>query len=193
MFAYDISGVQCVICSLVLAYYLTRLIWNLAFGQGHNRHVQHGLASSLHHPLNLVSDTVIPPLCLWSIKTDLTFLSQSRRVLTIMTTNHDSSYHYIIVGAGIAGVVVAARLHEKIPSASILLVEAGGNESDFELANVQSPLPRSGALGSTTPTTQSLRNTSATGRQGLAGHAFSGGGAINVGGWSRGAAAGWRA
>jgi cation diffusion facilitator CzcD-associated flavoprotein CzcO len=42
-----------------------------------------------------------------------------------MVVGEASSFDYIIVGAGPSGVVVAARLREKIPSASILLVEAG--------------------------------------------------------------------
>lgn len=40
-------------------------------------------------------------------------------------TPNPSSYDYIVVGGGIGGCVVASRLHEKLPEASILLLEAG--------------------------------------------------------------------
>jgi choline dehydrogenase-like flavoprotein len=36
-----------------------------------------------------------------------------------------SQYHYIIIGGGIAGSVLASRLHESLPHLSILLIEAG--------------------------------------------------------------------
>jgi len=44
------------------------------------------------------------------------------------------SFYYITVGAGISDVVVAARLREKIHSASILPVEAGKDETISEVA-----------------------------------------------------------
>lgn len=44
-----------------------------------------------------------------------------------------TQYHYIIVGAGIAGCVVASRLHERLPHLSILLIEAGKDVSDNPL------------------------------------------------------------
>ena len=40
-----------------------------------------------------------------------------------------AEYDYIIVGGGSAGCALAARLAEKLPLKSILLVDAGGDES----------------------------------------------------------------
>ncbi|KAJ5591279.1 GMC oxidoreductase [Penicillium hetheringtonii] len=42
-----------------------------------------------------------------------------------MTNFSAASYDYIVVGGGIGGCVVASRLREKLPDASILLLEAG--------------------------------------------------------------------
>jgi len=36
-----------------------------------------------------------------------------------------NGYDYIVIGGGLAGCVVASRLHERIPSLSILVIEAG--------------------------------------------------------------------
>ena len=42
-------------------------------------------------------------------------------------------YDFIVVGGGIGGATLASRLHEKLPSHSILLIEAGPDVSEHPL------------------------------------------------------------
>ncbi|ESZ93963.1 hypothetical protein SBOR_5666 [Sclerotinia borealis F-4128] len=98
-----------------------------------------------------------------------------------------SNYHYIIIGGGIAGSVVASRLHEKHPSLSILLIEAGPDVSDNPLVtdSANGPFLVGSELdwGYSTVPQRHLNNRALPNN---AGKALGGGSAINAGGWIRG-------
>jgi choline dehydrogenase-like flavoprotein len=101
-----------------------------------------------------------------------------------------SSFDYIIVGAGPSGIVVAARLKQKIPSASILLLEAGKDETGFELAkHIKYIGPvRGSRIDWNFDTVPQKHLEGRPIKKAFAGYALSGGGALNVGGWTRGPA-----
>lgn len=98
-------------------------------------------------------------------------------------------YGYIIVGAGPSGCVLSHRLHRAFPSASILLIEAGGDSMKYEFALTAAgfPLTRGSDLDWFYDTVPQKylggRVLKAWGGKGLGG-----GGAINAGGWTRGPA-----
>ena len=97
-------------------------------------------------------------------------------------------YDYIIVGGGLAGCVVASRLHQGDPSKSILLVERGPDEQKHPLITnpVAAPLiPLATELVSkydTVPQAGLAHRSILT----LAGNILSGSSAVNYGMWSRG-------
>jgi choline dehydrogenase-like flavoprotein len=99
-----------------------------------------------------------------------------------------SSFDCIIVGAGPSDIVVAARLKQKISSASILLLEAGKDEAGFELAkHIKYIGPvRGSRIDWNFDTVPQVHLDGKPIKKAFAGYALSGGGALSVGGWTRG-------
>ncbi len=100
-----------------------------------------------------------------------------------------SSADYIIVGAGIAGCTLAARLQKKLPSVSIVLIEAGPDPSDDADALTASGFvaARAGKLAWHIDAVPSKHLAGRT-YQIDVGKAVGGGGAVNGGAWTRGRA-----
>ncbi|KIX99700.1 uncharacterized protein Z520_04336 [Fonsecaea multimorphosa CBS 102226] len=100
-----------------------------------------------------------------------------------------NSYDYVIVGGGVSGVVVASRLRASLPKAHILVLEAGKDESNFELARyVKHIASVRGSKIDYAFDTVPQRHLDGNPKKAWAGRALSGGGAINVGAWLRGPA-----
>ena len=98
-----------------------------------------------------------------------------------------TSADYIIVGGGIAGCTLAARLQKLLPSALILLIEAGPDPSD----NLQAQSAAGAHLVRHSDLAWHLDvapNPHLGGRGVVAdvGKALGGGAAINAGAWTRG-------
>jgi choline dehydrogenase-like flavoprotein len=104
-------------------------------------------------------------------------------------TAMDSSFDYIIVGGGTAGVVIASRLKKYLPNSRIALLEAGPNAVDHPAVNDVSnpldwmPLLQEGFLidYSTTPQ-EHLGNRNI---MNPAGRLLSGSSGVNIGVWMR--------
>lgn len=99
-----------------------------------------------------------------------------------------SSYDFIVVGGGLAGCTVAARLQQNLPSASVLIIEAGDDETNHPLATK----PLAGIKLQKSPLDWNLRtvpqsNLDGQPRYQAAGKALSGGTVINYATWTRGA------
>ncbi|OQV11204.1 hypothetical protein CLAIMM_15073 [Cladophialophora immunda] len=100
-----------------------------------------------------------------------------------------NSHDYVIVGGGVSGVVIASRLRASLPKASILVLEAGKDESDFEPAKyVKNIATVRGSKIDYAFDTVPQRHLDGGPKKAWAGRALSGGGAINVGAWLRGPA-----
>ena len=100
-----------------------------------------------------------------------------------------TSADYIVVGGGLAGCALAARLQGKLPSASILLIEAGPDPCDDPQAQsaAGAHLIRHSDLAWHL---EIAPNQHLGGRAAVAdvGKALGGGGAINAAAWTRGKA-----
>ena len=98
-----------------------------------------------------------------------------------------SSADYIIVGAGIAGCTLAALLQKKLPSASIVLIEAGPDPSDNPdaLTASGSRAVRAGKLAWHIDALPSKHLGGRTYKIDV-GKAIGGGAAVNGGAWTRG-------
>ncbi|RDW58449.1 putative glucose dehydrogenase protein [Coleophoma crateriformis] len=105
-----------------------------------------------------------------------------------------SEYHYIIIGGGIAGSVVASRLHERLPHLSILLIEAGpdvvNNPLVTEIKNAFDVVGSELDWSYSSVPQKHLNNRVSTS---VAGKALGGGSAINYFGWVRGDASDYNA
>ncbi|KAK3065600.1 hypothetical protein LTS18_000077 [Coniosporium uncinatum] len=104
--------------------------------------------------------------------------------------NLASTYEYVIVGGGIGGITLAARLHARLPEASILVLEAGSDPSTHELATSASTVS---AVRSNADLTWQLPIEPCKGlgnRSSIAqvGKGLSGSGAVNSAAWTRGPA-----
>ncbi|TGO20767.1 hypothetical protein BPAE_0267g00070 [Botrytis paeoniae] len=98
-----------------------------------------------------------------------------------------SDYHYIIIGGGIAGTVLASSLHASHPQLSILLIEAGPDASNNPLVidSANGPFLVGSELdwGYFTVPQRHLNNRVLPNS---AGKSLGGGSDINAGGWIRG-------
>jgi choline dehydrogenase-like flavoprotein len=69
----------------------------------------------------------------------MTLVSASAMLLWLATTAQAQDYHFVIVGGGTAGCVLAARLCAGLPNAKIALLEAGTPRTDAQELIVRAP------------------------------------------------------
>lgn len=91
-----------------------------------------------------------------------------------------SEFDYIIVGGGIAGSVLASRLHEQLPHLSILLIEAGPDvENNPLVTDIKNAMKVAGSELDWAYTTVPQKHLNNRLCPSIAGKALGGGSAIN--------------
>ncbi|KAL8694663.1 MAG: hypothetical protein Q9218_000758 [Villophora microphyllina] len=94
---------------------------------------------------------------------------------------------YVVVGGGLTGSVIASRLKQHYPAATVYLIEAGPNpKSEHDVTSPMGGFALQGSELDWQYTTKSDPNTNDRTHTLTAGRTLGGGSILNYGGWSRG-------
>jgi hypothetical protein len=80
-----------------------------------------------------LDSTAEPRLDVHQTSSETSFCTIKRTLFHPSKTECKAEYDYIVVGAGSSGCALAARLAEKSPNKTILLVDAGGDNQQFRV------------------------------------------------------------